>query len=49
MTMGRSLDGTPALAIAIATGLTLQRFPVNPVLLIAAGGALRLAAGLLGA
>ncbi|HZZ84388.1 MAG TPA: chromate transporter [Anaeromyxobacteraceae bacterium] len=48
VTMGRSLGGAPALAIAIATGLTLQRFPMNPVLLIAAGGVARLAAGLLG-
>ncbi|BDG10492.1 chromate transporter [Anaeromyxobacter paludicola] len=49
VTMGRSLDGAPAVAIAIATGLTLQRFPIDPVLLIAAGGLVRLAAGLLGA
>ncbi len=48
VTMGRTLDGPVAIAIAIAVGLTLQRFRMDPVFLIAAGGIARLAAGLLG-
>lgn len=40
------LDGTAEVAIAAATAMTLTRFRVSPVLLIAAGGAARLALAL---
>jgi chromate transporter len=43
ISLGRSLEGSPELAIAAATLLTLARFQVNPVVLMALGGAARLA------
>jgi chromate transporter len=43
LTLGQSLDGAPGVAIAGATLLTLTRFPVSPALVMAAGGAVRLA------
>lgn len=43
LTLGRSLSGAPELAIAAASLLTLSRFRVNPILVIAAGGAIRIA------
>jgi chromate transporter len=43
LTLGRSLDGPPDLAIAAATLLTLARFRVNPVAVMALRGAVRLA------
>ena len=43
LTLGRSLEGPPDVAIAAATLLTLSRFRVNPVVLMALGGAVRLA------
>jgi len=43
LTLGRSLEGPPDVAIAGATLLTLSRFRVNPVALMALGGAARLA------
>jgi hypothetical protein len=43
LTLGQSLDGAPGVAIAGAALLTLSRFRVSPVLVMAAGGAARLA------
>jgi len=43
LTLGQSLDGAPGVAIAGAALLTLSRFKVSPVLVMAAGGAARLA------
>ena len=43
ITLGRSAEGAPELAIAAATLLTLARFRVNPVVLMALGGGARLA------
>jgi chromate transporter len=43
LSLGRSIEGAPELAIAAATLLTLSRFRVNPVLLMALGGAVRVA------
>lgn len=42
LSLGESLDGGAELAIAAAVGLTLNRFEVNPVPLLALGGLLRL-------
>jgi chromate transporter len=41
ITLAGSLDGSTEIAIAAATGLTLVRFRVNPVLALALGGASR--------
>ncbi len=43
LTLGQSLDGAPGIAIAGATLLTLSRFRVSPVLVMAVGGVARLA------
>jgi len=42
LTLGRSLDGAPELAIAAATVLTLSKFRVNPVGIMVLGGAARI-------
>jgi chromate transporter len=42
LALGRSLEGPPELAIAAATLLTLSRFRVSPVAVMAAGGLVRL-------
>jgi chromate transporter len=42
LTLGRSLDGAPEVAIAAATVLTLARFRLNPVVAMALGAAARL-------
>ena len=39
LTLAMSLDGTRELAIAVAVGMTLTRFRVNPVLMLVIGGA----------
>jgi chromate transporter len=49
VTLGRSLIGPLDFAIAAATLLTLSRFQVNPVVIMAIGGAVRLALGAAGA
>ncbi len=46
ISLAGALDGTAEVAIAAATTMTLIRFRANPVLLIAAGGAARLALAL---
>jgi chromate transporter len=43
LTLGGSLDGGAELAIATAIGLTVNRFEVHPVPLLALGGVLRVA------
>jgi chromate transporter len=43
LSLGTSLDGGVELAIAAAVALTLQRFPANPALMLALGGAARFA------
>lgn len=43
LTLGRSLAGPPDVAIAAATFLTLSRFRLNPVTVMALGGVARLA------
>lgn len=48
LALGRSLEGRVELAIAAASLLTLVRFRVNPVLVMALGGAVRLALSLAG-
>jgi chromate transporter len=42
LTLGQSLEGTPELAIAAASLLTLVRFRVNPVWIMLLGGVARL-------
>ncbi|HET6437395.1 MAG TPA: chromate transporter [Anaeromyxobacter sp.] len=42
LTLGQSLEGPPELAIAAATLLTLTRFSINPVWVMALGGVARL-------
>jgi chromate transporter len=42
LTLGQSLEGSPELAIAAASLLTLVRFKVNPVWIMLLGGAARL-------
>ncbi|ABC80213.1 Chromate transporter [Anaeromyxobacter dehalogenans 2CP-C] len=48
LALGRSLEGRVELAIAAASLLTLARFRVNPVLVMALGGGIRLALSLAG-
>jgi chromate transporter len=43
ISLGSTLDAAPEVAIAAAVGLTLQRFPANPAIMLALGGAVRLA------
>jgi chromate transporter len=43
LSLGTTLDGGVELAIAAAVALTLQRFPANPALMLALGGAARFA------
>jgi chromate transporter len=43
LTLGQTLAGAPELAIAAATMLTLSRFRVSPIAVMAAGGAVRMA------
>jgi len=49
VTLAGSLDGPTEIAIAAATGLTLVRFRMNPVFILAIGGATRVALAHLGA
>jgi chromate transporter len=48
ITLATSLHGSTEIAIAAATGLTLARFRVNPALMLAIGGGVRLALAQLG-
>jgi len=48
LTLGRSLEGPPDLAIAAATLLTLVRFRPNPAWIMLLGGAIRLGLRLVG-
>jgi chromate transporter len=48
VSLGTSLRGPTEIAIGGAVAMTLARFPVSPVALIAAGGAVRLALSLVG-
>jgi chromate transporter len=43
LSLGTTLDGGAELAIAAAVALTLQRFPANPAVMLALGGAVRYA------
>ena len=42
ITLAEGLHGPGEIAIAVAAGLTLTRFRVNPVLMLALGGAAKL-------
>jgi chromate transporter len=42
VSLGGSLHGRPEIAIAVAVGMTLTRFRVNPALILALGGVARL-------
>jgi chromate transporter len=43
-----TMDGSPEIAIAVAVGLTLTRFEVNPVIMLALGGLARFGFSFLG-
>jgi chromate transporter len=48
ITLGRSLGGSPDVAIAVGALLTLSRFRVNPAVVMAIGGAVRVALSVAG-